>query len=135
MKKRNSSITSISGFLGSAFAALCCIGTTVLVGALGAIGAGFLIDDKILLPMLALSLLLSVMGLISAYRRSHRSWPLALGLLGVLGTVGGIIIVFTSTAPGGKSFIYLGLSVLLVATVKNIIDGSSHYLGRTKVNA
>lgn len=131
MKDRGPNITSLSGFIGSAFAALCCIGSPVLIGALGAIGAGFLINDKILLPLLALSLLLSVFGLLSAYRRRHRTWPLVMGLLGVLGTVGGIITVFTSTAPGGKSFIYIGLSALFVATIKNIIDGAISHHGRT----
>jgi len=42
------------GPLGSIFAALCCIGTPGLLAFLTAIGAGFLLTDLILLPLLIL---------------------------------------------------------------------------------
>jgi mercuric ion transport protein len=38
------------GFLGSLFAAACCLGVSFLISGLTAIGAGFLIHDRYLLP-------------------------------------------------------------------------------------
>jgi mercuric ion transport protein len=44
-----------AGAAGSIFAALCCAGVPAVVGALTAGGLGFLVNDLILLPLLALS--------------------------------------------------------------------------------
>jgi mercuric ion transport protein len=106
---------SFSGLLGSVFAALCCIGFPVLVGLLGTIGAGFLINDKFLFPLLALSLSLSLYGLISAYKKRHHLWPLILGIMG-----GAIIFPSIFYWSAG---VYIGLMALLLATIKNIRDG------------
>jgi hypothetical protein len=48
--------SSVLSSLGSAFAALCCAGAPAILGALSAMGLGFLINDLILVPRLALFL-------------------------------------------------------------------------------
>lgn len=45
---------------GAAFAAACCLGVTAVLSALTAVGAGFLINDAILLPAYAAMLALSL---------------------------------------------------------------------------
>ncbi len=39
------------GFLGTLLASLCCLGVSVVIAPLTAIGLGFLINDLILLPL------------------------------------------------------------------------------------
>lgn len=133
MKAERTLLANLTGMFGTAFAALCCIGTPILLGALGAAGVGFLINDIFLLPFLALSLFLSVRGLLAAYRRKHESWTLIIGLLGVVGVVAGMILVILSML-GGKEVIYISLLALLLATAKNIYDASSEHFTRKKVN-
>lgn len=48
---------------GSLFATLCCLGTPAILAFVAAIGAGFLVNDLILLPLLALSLFVALWGL------------------------------------------------------------------------
>lgn len=133
MKAKKPFISSLTGMFGTAFAALCCIGAPILLGVLGAVGVGFLVNDIFLLPLLALSLFLSVRGFLAAYRRKHESWSLIIGLLGVVGVVAGMVLVFISMS-GGKEVIYISLLALLLATVKNIYDASSEHFTRKKVN-
>lgn len=63
-----------AGLAGSIVTILCCIGFGPLLAALSAIGAGFLVNDKVLAPMLVLFLLLGATGLFMSFRRHHR-WP------------------------------------------------------------
>lgn len=57
------------GAVGSIIAALCCLGFGPLVAILTAIGAGFLINDIILMPLLVVFLILGGLGLLSAAKR------------------------------------------------------------------
>lgn len=52
----------IFGSLGSVFAALRCAGVRAVSGALSAVGIGFLVNDLILFPLLAISLGLALWG-------------------------------------------------------------------------
>lgn len=78
------------GFTGSLFSLLCCLGFGPLIAFLSAIGAGFLINDAILAPLLIVFLVLGGVGLGLTYRRHRRIGPLAIHL-----SSGVAVIVFT----------------------------------------
>src|SRR5712691_6528306 len=73
---------------GSVFAALaafvttlCCVGFPALVGLLAALGAGFLLNDRYLEPMLAGTLLLTLVIVGLHLRRHHQPGPFILSLV------------------------------------------------------
>src|SRR6266571_6850771 len=73
---------------GSALAALaalvttlCCLGFPALVGFLSALGAGFLLNDRYLEPLLAATLLLTLLIVGLHLRRHHQPGPLILSLV------------------------------------------------------
>ena len=73
---------------GSALAALaalvttlCCLGFPALVGFLSALGAGFLLSDRYLEPLLAATLLLSVVITVLHLRQHRQPGPLVLSLV------------------------------------------------------
>jgi hypothetical protein len=73
---------------GSAFAAfaaffttLCCLGFPALVGFLSALGAGFLLRDRYLEPLLAATLLLTLLIAGLHLRRHHQPGPFILSLV------------------------------------------------------
>src|SRR5260370_29887518 len=72
---------------GSAFAALaafvttlCCVGFPALVGFLSALGAGFLLNDRYLEPLLAATLLLTLLIVVLHRCRHHQTGPFNLSL-------------------------------------------------------
>src|SRR5713101_1271736 len=73
------------GVVGSAFAALCCLGFPALLSILSAIGLGFLINDAVLLPLLAIFLLVTLVGLALGMREHHRASALILGIISAIG--------------------------------------------------
>lgn len=78
------------GPLGSVFAALCCLGAAPVLGALSALGLGFLINDLILVPMLALFLGVTIWALGRDRRRHEQSGPERLAWAAALLTLGGL---------------------------------------------
>ncbi len=101
-----------AGTLGSIVAALCCAGVPIVVGALTAVGLGFLITDLLLLPLLVAMLGLALWGF-GRGRSVHGSGgPLALGAVGAVSLTAG---VFTN-----QWLLWLGAVVLVVATIWNI---------------
>lgn len=103
------------GLAGAIFAALCCIGTPALLTILSSIGAGFLINDSVLLPLLAFFLTLNIIGLRLTYRIHRNLWPMILG-----GLASAAIVVFIYGwffRPG----LYLGLGVVVANSVWNAV--------------
>lgn len=68
------------GFLGTLFASLCCLGVSVIVAPLTAIGLGFLINDLVLLPLVLIFLLITLWGLHNGWRRHNERRPFLLGI-------------------------------------------------------
>lgn len=63
------------------FTTLCCLGFPALVGVLAAIGAGFLVSDRYLEPLLAATLLLTLLIAGLHLRQHHQPGPFILSAL------------------------------------------------------
>lgn len=63
-------VGAVTGAVGTFLVALCCLGWAPALAALGAVGLGFLIDDRILFPLLAVFLVLFAVS-IAALRRAR----------------------------------------------------------------
>ncbi|MDP9409207.1 MAG: MerC domain-containing protein [Actinomycetota bacterium] len=103
----------IFGSLGSAFAALCCAGAPAVLGALSAAGLGFLINDLILFPLLALFVGLGLWGLWDGVRRHGSRAVLAFGGLGAALMVAGIL--------ASPVAVYAGAAAMIAASVWNAL--------------
>lgn len=57
---------------GSVFASLCCLGTPALLGFVSSIGLGFIINDLILFPLLALFLGISIYSR-NLHKKQHKN--------------------------------------------------------------
>jgi len=68
------------GFLGTLIASLCCLGVSVVIAPLTAIGLGFLINDLILLPLVLVFLLITLWGLYTGWKRHGVRPPFILGI-------------------------------------------------------
>jgi mercuric ion transport protein len=100
------------GPLGSIFAAACCLGLTWLVSLVTALGAGFLIRDSILMPLLAVFLAASIWGLWRSYRRHLWVVPLAVGSSGAA-----LLLVGMFTA---RPLSYAGIALLVAAPLLDL---------------
>jgi len=100
------------GAAGSIFAGLCCLGFPAALSLLAAVGLGFLINDAVLLPALAIFLAVSIYGLWRGYRRHHSRLPLTLGSASAAALI--VFIWFSPLLTG------VSLAALVVATFLNI---------------
>ena len=73
--------TSGLAALAALFTTLCCLGFPALVGLLSALGAGFLLSDRYLEPLLAGTLLLTLLIAGLHLRRHHQPGPFILSLV------------------------------------------------------
>jgi mercuric ion transport protein len=105
---RAARVADSAGVLGALFAALCCAGLPVIVGALSAVGLSFLRNDAILLPLLVISLVVALWGLVRGRDLHGSSGPF------LLGTVGGLSLVL---AVRGFGWLLWPGTVLLVGAV------------------
>lgn len=106
-----------TGVLGAVFAALCCAGTPLIVGALSAVGLSALRRDAILWPLMFASLAVALWGFWHG-RRLHRSTgPLSVAALGAVLLVAGVVFVHGFPA---KQMIWLGTGALVIATAWNV---------------
>jgi len=94
----------ISGSLGSIFASLCCLGFAPVLAALSAAGLGFIINDAILIPLLAVFLGIMLWGLLGSRNKHHSVGPLYIGMAGAAAALFGI-------------FIYLPIHVIGLVTI------------------
>src|SRR6266851_5010137 len=67
--------------LAALFTTLCCLGFPALVGLLSALGAGFLLNDRYLEPLLVGTLLLTLLIAGLHLRRHHQPGPFLLSLV------------------------------------------------------
>ena len=113
------------GVLGAAFAALCCLGISAVLSIVSAIGLGFLIHDAILLPLLILSLLVTLWGLYSGWKRHGRPAALALG------GAAAVVLVISTFVYRSPPVALASIGVLVGASVLNVVfarvDSVPHY--------
>lgn len=109
----------IVGAIGSIVAALCCIGTPALLALLTSIGAGFLIRDAILVPLLVIFLAVSIWGVHRSVSRHGKGTPRTVAVICSV-----VIIVAVWFSP---PLVLVGLVGLIAASVWDI------YLCRTSV--
>lgn len=105
------------GAIGSLVTLACCLGFGPALALLSAIGAGFLINDAVLAPLLLGFLLLGTFGLWLS-RRKHCRW----GPLGLHAVSAASIFVFTFVAYF-QPLIWLGVAGLLGASVWDVVLG------------
>jgi len=77
MRGGGSTLAALAAFVTT----LCCLGFPALVGLLSALGAGFLLNDRYLEPLLAGTLLLTLLIAGLHLQRHHRPGPFLLSLV------------------------------------------------------
>src|SRR5215470_1907415 len=90
--------------LAALFTTLCCLGVPALVGLLSALGAGFLLTDRYLEPLLAATLLLTLLIAGLHLRRHQQPGPFLLSLVAagsVFFAVYGVGLLPHAHASGG----------------------------------
>ena|SRR5712691_13445069 len=100
------------GFLGSLIAAACCLGLPFIIAGVTTLGAGFLIQDRYLLPLLTVFLLISIVGTALSLRKHSRKSPLIVSVAGAALAFGGILL--------RPAIAYLGVALLLLASVLDL---------------
>ncbi|MDA2935027.1 MerC family mercury resistance protein [Acidobacteria bacterium AH-259-D05] len=99
------------GFVGTLFTSLCCLGVSVVIAPLTAIGLGFLINDLILLPLVLVFLVITLWGLYTGWKLHDDRRPFLLGI------VPAVLLI-----PSFFLSVYIAsvlLLLLLVATIWN----------------
>jgi hypothetical protein len=77
LRGSGNAFTALAAFVTT----LCCLGFPALVGFLSALGAGFLLNDRYLEPLLAGTLLLTLLIVGLHLRRHHRPGPFILSVV------------------------------------------------------
>lgn len=105
------------GLAGSLFSLLCCLGFGPLIALLSAIGAGFLVNDAVLAPLLVVFLVIGGIGLGLTYRRHGRKGPIMVYISGAVAVFVFTFVLFI--AP----LIWLGIAGLFAASVWDFVIG------------
>ncbi|MGQ0752120.1 MAG: MerC domain-containing protein [Betaproteobacteria bacterium] len=111
----NELIKQFSAWTGSVFTAACCLGVPAVVGALGAVGLEFLINDFILFPLFFGLVGFTLWTLYRSTRAHAFMTPFWLGLAG-----GCIAAVGLFMHPW---LVWTGLGTLLAGSVWNAWNG------------
>jgi len=106
-----------AGVLGASFAALCCAGTPLIVGALATVGLSFLRNDAILWPLMFASLAVALWGFWRSRRLHGSAGPLTLAAAGAVALVAGVVFIHGFPA---KPVIWTGAAGLVAATLWNV---------------
>lgn len=107
-------VQQLASMLGAGFAAACCLGVTAAVSALTAIGAGFLINDAVLIPLYVALLALSVSLLYRPAKSRARLGPFWLGLTAAVVALAGLWI--------SSILVYAGLFTLVASSIADFVN-------------
>ena len=107
-------VTDKVGLVGAWITALCCLGVPWLVWLFAAMGVGFLINDRILFPILIIFLLITLVGLYLDFRKHARPAAFLIGVASTLLTFIFLVVHFYPFLVG------VGLTGLLAAVVLNM---------------
>lgn len=115
-------LKQLSSLFGAGIAAACCLGISVVLSTLGAVGLGFLIHDAYLLPIFVGFVGFSLWMLYRSARKHQNLAPFWLGLSGGLAGSIGLFLLVTGLHPASWA-IYAGLALLLAGSVWDAIPG------------
>ena len=102
-------LKQFTGPTGSVVAGACCLGFAPFIGVLSAIGAGFVINDLILIPLFMGFLGITLWGLSSSKKQHKQSGPF---ILGAASAVVAFVALWLFTPLA-----YLALATLIAASV------------------
>lgn len=115
-------LKQFTGLIGAALAAACCLGLPLVLSAVGAVGAGFLVRDAYLFPLFVGFVVLGLWFLYRSARGHRQLLPFWLGLVGaVLGSVA-LFLLVTGLYPHSY-LVYTGLLLLVSASVWDLVNG------------
>lgn len=103
----------LASTFGAGLAAACCLGLTAAISALTAIGAGFLINDAVLIPLYLALLALSVWLLYRSAKAHASLGPFWLGLAGAVVAFAGLWI--------GSILVYVGLLAIVAGNIGDFV--------------
>lgn len=103
------------GLVGSLFSVLCCIGAPAIISVVFAIGLGFLINDAVLFPLLALFLIITLIGLFFGMRSHGRPWAFILGIICATINFFFIAVIFN------KILVIFGVAGLIMSSLLNFL--------------
>jgi mercuric ion transport protein len=106
-------LKQLASTVGAGLAAACCLGVTAVVSGVSAIGAGFLINDAVLMPLYAALLALSA-WLLYRSAKAHRN--LAAFWIGAAGAAVALVGLWISSF-----LVYAGLIALVAANVGDFL--------------
>lgn len=106
-------LKQIIGPTGSAISGACCLGFAPFLAGLSAIGAGFLINDLVLIPLFVLFLGITLWGLRKSQRRHGRNGPFVLGVVASLDAFAALWFLVPLA--------YAGLAALVAASTWDIV--------------
>lgn len=121
-------IKQTAGLFGAAVAAACCLGVTVVLSAVAAVGLGFLINDAFLLPMF---IGFAALNLWTLYRSARKHEALSeeamlafwTGGIGALVSTLGLGFTVTGILPVAVILVYSGLALFIVANIWDFMIG------------
>jgi mercuric ion transport protein len=99
----------LTSLLGTGFAAACCLGVTAALSVLTAVGAGFLINDAILIPLYVALLALSLWLLYRTAAAHHNLRPFWLGVAGAVAAFAGLWV--------SAAVVYVGIGALVAGSL------------------
>ena len=99
---------------GALFSVLCCIGLAPLVGLVSVAGAGFLLSNAVLLPLLFFFLTVGGLAMWRSQRRHGNPFPLLFHVAGAA-----LTLFFTWVVFHGL-LIWVGLAVLIATVFWNV---------------
>ena len=99
---------------GALFSVLCCIGLAPLVALVSVAGAGFLLSNAVLLPLLFFFLTVGSLAMWRSQRRHGNPFPLLFHVAGAA-----LTLVFTWVVFHGL-LIWVGLAVLIATVMWNV---------------
>jgi mercuric ion transport protein len=126
----NEKLSQYGGLFGAAVAAACCLGVTVVLSAVAAVGLGFLINDAFLLPMFVG---FAGLNLWTLYRSARKHAALSeeamlafwTGGIGASVSTLGLGLTVTGILPVAVMLVYIGLALFVVANVWDFMIGSN----------
>lgn len=114
MKKLTEHIDK-AGIVGVLLSHLCCIGLGARVGLIAPTFSAFLMNSKVFLPFLLISLTGSVIGMFFSYLRHRNILPFLISI------VSAVIIIVFSFVVHAQPLLFIGLAGLISASIYNMV--------------